>query len=93
MTVELVPNENSESFCMGLANGTWFTLCNGPLKTFLGEQHTNDPMNVDAITADLCGDALDLWKPPKGWFSHGNEDKGKALIKKFFKTCNGFTTY
>ena len=93
MSVELVPKAESGCFDIGLANGTWFALCDGPLKTIIGQQHTNDPIDVDAVDADLCGDALDQWEPPDDWFSPGKEAEGKAMMIAFFKTCKGFTTY
>lgn len=91
MSVNLIPNSD-KCFELGVSNGSWFVLCAGPLEKFLGMQTTNDPMRVDAITADRCADALDLWEPPKGWFSEGKERKGKQLFQEFFRTCNGFVT-
>lgn len=92
MSVELLP-KNDECYQFGVANGTWFALCNGPLKDFLGEQHTNDEMDIDGITAGLCADRLDLWEPPEGWFSPGREREGKKMFQEFFRECDGFTTY
>ncbi len=93
MTVEFTPKKEG-CFCFSVANETFFEMCNtSAIKTFIGEQHTNDPIDVDGTTADLCGDALDLWTPPKGWFSDCKENEGKAMFKNFFKSCDGFKTH
>lgn len=92
MSVEIEPlNENC--FSMGLSNGTWFTICNGPLIDIVGEQRTNDPMNVGAEDAHKCAHALENWIPPTGWFSEGKEQEGKAMLINFFYDSGGFTTH
>lgn len=91
MSVELDP-KSADCYCMGLANGTLFTVCNGPLIDIVGEQRSNDPMDVSAADAKQCAAALAEWEPPSGWFSEGKEQEGKNKLIKFFRECDGFTT-
>lgn len=93
MSVEIEP-VNKGCDCIGVANGTWFTLLNeAGLGTVVAGKNTNDPVNATEEQANECADLLEKWTPPAGWFLGGEEEKGKELFLDFFRECGGFTTY
>lgn len=91
MSVELIPNDESATCDLNLANGTWGTLVNTTeLKALIGEQRTHDPVVVDADTAKQCAAALRSWTPPKDWFCRDKEQEGLQMIITFLENCQGF---
>lgn len=91
MTVELEPKGGEESFDVGMPNQTWFDLVNkSDIKNHIGEQSSNDPVDVTPEMSKIFAEIIRSWEPPAGWFS--GIDNPKQMMIEFFETCEGFTS-
>jgi hypothetical protein len=90
MSVTLTP-KNKAIAGINVANGTFNTLLNGPLKPILCNAQTVSAhdLSCNALQAEECAKALEKWVPPTGWFMEGKEYTGLVMFMDFFRRCSG----